>query len=199
MELYHPKGVLIKESVPSQYERWLYCLQMIQKVEATEKIKYSHVIMNRPDQVVLQDLPHVETFPNYSVWVKPYGELMKTYNSTWVVGDDTATQAWEPHPVLGPVLGKLALSDLFLIIPRAVADGFVQSLVNQEDCGTHKRKALCGETSGAQECLIRCALAANSIPFVFQNFQLRILREHHERVCPYFNVDIGKHYNSICL
>jgi hypothetical protein len=194
IDLYHPKKVHIIEKVDSQYERWLICMGMILEAEATESIKYSHVIINRPDQVVLQDVPPIENFPNHSVWVKPYGEFMDEYNSTMLLGDDTALQAWESHPVHG----KQALSDLFIVLPRPVAHDFVESVVEDIDCGNHTKKDVCGDMAGHGECRIKCALAAHAIPYVYQNFQLRILRPHARRKCPVFG-KVGKDYNSMCI
>jgi hypothetical protein len=193
MELYQPKRVHIVPMVESQYERWSLCMKMILEVEATENVQYSHVIINRPDQMVLQDLPSVDTFPNHSVWVKPYAEEMDSYSATMLVGDDTALQAWESHPVHG----KMALSDLFLVIPRYAAPQYVQAVVDK-DCGNHTAEDCCGSWAGHLECRIRCALAAQSIPYVYQNFQLRILRYHTRKYCSFCGRK-GKDYNSICI
>ena len=178
-----------------QYLRWIRCMALVVEHEKETGVEYSHVIFQRADQLVLQDLPSIETFPQTSMWGKYYGETMDEYPSTYAVGDEGAMEARELF---------ISVSDLFLVLPRTVAASFIHEIAvlmrgsnpaarSAKDCGTWGMQRARGEL------LTKCAASRAAIPVVLQPFQLRILREHQKGGCDFFRRDPGKHYNSLCI
>ena len=106
-----------------QYGRWIQCLKMIHDYESSAGARYSHVIVNRVDQMVIMGLPSVETFPVNSIWAKPHGEFMGQYLPGYTVQDEGAevpgTTTFQPD---------LGIPDTFQVVPQRLFREYVTAV-----------------------------------------------------------------------
>ena len=127
IDAFSPKAIHFEERVSNQYERWGHCMKLIEEEEASSGTLYSHVIISRPDLVVLQNIPSVDDFPKKSIWLRySYPEKVAEYPSTMNVGDENAEK----------VTPGGGLSDLFHVIPRSMAKPFIDTMAQApSQCG----------------------------------------------------------------
>mmetsp|Transcript_22640 Transcript_22640/g.47701 ORF Transcript_22640/g.47701 Transcript_22640/m.47701 type:complete len:332 (-) Transcript_22640:194-1189(-) len=212
---------LATPTMQHQYLRWTRCLEMVEEREkeknaTTGTTIYSHVILSRVDMVVLQDFPRAEDFPVTSAWVRPYPENMEDYPPEYSKGDDGAeTVGFTPggvsdlvlvmsRPVAGRVLREMrSVLDAYDSVPDPASE---PGLCDAIRCGGNATMGrVCGGCSFlvVAECMPKCALHRAEVPVVYQNFQVRILRDHRSHRnggCSSFGTrDSGKHYNSMCI
>lgn len=199
-DIFHPTNIKIDSTTTWQYDRWGACLEMVKQEEVKQNKEYSHIIITRPDLVILQDIPTVDDFPEETIWVRKYGEQYQEFVSTFSHGDEDAESVQTPHQ---GDYGS-SRSDMFLVIPRKIAGPFMRTMSEKrnglkEICGNGRTKEdLCGNPSGNYpECTVKCAFDVLSVQYVLQSFQVRILREH--QLCKSHFTDGGKWFNSMCI
>mmetsp|Transcript_21912 Transcript_21912/g.61242 ORF Transcript_21912/g.61242 Transcript_21912/m.61242 type:complete len:368 (-) Transcript_21912:68-1171(-) len=176
-----------------QYAKWEACLWLIHVYENRSDNTYQHIIKGRPDMMVLLDLPPAATFPEKSVWVRPYFEYA---DETMGTDFDDGTHTWYKSFLNDAAIQDHGLSDLILVMPRRAADAILRLNAFRKD--TAKRKAICGAHGHLQECLVKVAFHESRWPIEFRPFQVRILRPHQQERCGFLKAG-GKHYNSICV
>ncbi|CAF3961275.1 unnamed protein product [Rotaria sp. Silwood1] len=100
------------------YAKWQRCLEHIEKTEKQNGIKYDFIVRSRPELYFAKALPPPDKLPNDRILMNPYYECLEDipsgYNYSW--GTNLTLCDENNH----------GLSDLFAIIPRALANYYMR-------------------------------------------------------------------------
>jgi hypothetical protein len=145
------------------YSRWQRCLELIEQTEKENGVKYDFIVRSRPDLYFAKDLPTSNLLPKDRILINPYYECLHDipsgYNQTWT------------HIGYLCDAKEYGISDIFAIIPRALADpymraGYIPNLPRH----------VCGSRSDHPECAIKAALFKANITFEVWPFVVKLMR-----------------------
>ncbi|CAF4276079.1 unnamed protein product, partial [Adineta steineri] len=81
----------------SGYAKWQRCLEHIEQAERQDGIRYDFIVRTRPDLYFAKAMPSPKKLPRDTILINPYYECL-----------------------------NYGISDLFAIIPRALADPYMR-------------------------------------------------------------------------
>ncbi|CAF3008007.1 unnamed protein product [Rotaria sp. Silwood2] len=162
------------------YAKWKRCLKHIENAEEQNGIKYDFIVRSRPDLYFVKSLPSPDKLPNDSILINPYYECLEDipsgYNYTW--GTNLTLCDEKNH----------GLSDIFAIVPRALADYYMGI-----GYATFAPVGVCGQARYEPECLIKAVLVKEKVKVEMWPFIVKIMRP--ARFC---HSQAWNKYNSWC-
>ncbi|CAF1023587.1 unnamed protein product [Adineta ricciae] len=161
--------------------KWKRCLDHIEQTEKENHFQYDFIVRTRPDIFIAKDLPTADLLPRDRILINPYYECL---HEDILSG---YTQKWSD---VEPPCNKknYGLSDLFAILPRKLADPYL-NIAFTPNLPHH----ICGAASVRAECSIRAALYKANITFELWPFVVRIVRP-----TPVCQLRSWNHFNSWC-
>ncbi|CAF0860704.1 unnamed protein product [Adineta ricciae] len=162
------------------YAKWKRCLDYIETVEKANRFRYDFIVRTRPDLIIPKDLPTVNLLPHDRILINPYYECSEDIPSGY-------TQTWSDHQA--PCDNKnYGLSDMFAIIPRSLADPYMNVAYTQ-----NLPRHICGSRASHSECAIRAVLVKANITFELWPFIVKISRS-----AQFCKVQEWNRFNSWC-
>ncbi|CAF3925232.1 unnamed protein product [Rotaria sp. Silwood1] len=162
------------------YAKWKRCLEHIEKAEEQNGIKYDFIVRSRPDLYFVKPLPSSDKLPNDRILINPYYECLENipsgYNYTWGTNLTLCDEK------------NLGLSDLFAIVPRALADYYMGI-----GYATNAPVGMCGQSRYQAECLIKAVLVKEKVKVEIWPFIVKIMRP--ARFC---HSQLWNKYNGWC-